>query len=100
MTTTTKAVYTATQRAVDAIVQMHDARQRKHNCPGYDCSICSLHADESRMAEIIDRETGAREMLETLEAISDAFYRESLVEHRGNVMPRVWAAVKKAKGGQ
>lgn len=39
----------------------------------------------------------APDMLEALKAVSDAFYRESLVEHRGDVMPKVWAAIKKAE---
>lgn len=40
----------------------------------------------------------APELLEALESVSEAFYRESLIEHRGDVMPKVWAAIRKAKG--
>jgi len=40
----------------------------------------------------------APELLEALESVTEAFYRESLVEHRGDVMPKVWAAIRKAKG--
>jgi hypothetical protein len=40
----------------------------------------------------------APELLEALEAVNEAFHRQSLVEHRGDVMPKVWAAIRKAKG--
>ena len=42
----------------------------------------------------------APDLLEALEAVNEAFHRESLVEHRGDVMPKVWAAIRKAKGEQ
>jgi hypothetical protein len=104
MSTTTKAAHTPTQRAVDAIVQMHDARQRKHDCPGYDCSICSLHADESRMAEIIDRETAAPEMLEALRVFAN--YMEHAGEKSITIKSLAYPlhlakeAIQKARGGQ
>jgi hypothetical protein len=29
---------------LEAVIQYLDQTARKHNCPGYDCIICSLHA--------------------------------------------------------
>jgi hypothetical protein len=41
-----KSEIEATARVcLEAVVQYLDHTTRKHNCPGYDCSICSLHAE-------------------------------------------------------
>ena len=65
-----------------------------------DCGCeTKVHADGSGVeVYFCPVHEAAPEMLEALEAVSDAFYRESLVEHRGDVLPKVWAAIRKAKG--
>jgi hypothetical protein len=65
-----------------------------------DCGCeTKVHADGSGVeVYFCPLHEAAPEMLKALEAVSNAFYRESLVEHRGDVMPKVWAAIRKAKG--